>query len=327
LLSYILRRLALMIPTLIGMTLMLFVIVRMAPGLTTGGGAQAENSKQAQKAIEEKITKRLHLDKPILVQYFLWLGDTLRGDLGESIQHNRKVSLLISERLPVTITINLLSSFLIYLVAIPGGMLASARRGRLFDVGWSFTTLAMFSLPSIWVGDLLLAYFANPQYLGWFPVAGAHSPSTDWMTSAQYATDHLWHLTLPVITLSLGGFAYLSKLQRASILENLNLDYVRTAKAKGLPGHVIMLRHVFRNSLLPMITVFAGFIPGLLGGSIVVERIFSISGMGDLMVTATTARDLPIVQGVALIGSVITLICLLVADLCYVIADPRVSYE
>jgi ABC-type dipeptide/oligopeptide/nickel transport system permease component len=206
-------------------------------------------------------------------------------------------------------------------------MLAAARRGRTFDVGWGFFTLALFSLPTIWAGDMMLAFLANPDYLGWFPVAGAHATDTSWMTSAQYAWDSLWHMALPVICLSYGSFAYLSKLQRASILENAGQDYVRTAKAKGLPGVTIMLRHIFRNSLLPMITVFAGIIPGLLGGSVVVERIFSLKGMGDLVVTAVGARDLPIVQAVAVIGSVITLLSLLLADICYAIADPRVSYE
>jgi ABC-type dipeptide/oligopeptide/nickel transport system permease component len=201
------------------------------------------------------------------------------------------------------------------------------KRGRSFDTGWSFLTLALFSLPIIWVGGMLLAFFANPQYLGWFPVAGAHRTDTSWLTSMEYAGDFLWHMALPVVCLSYGGFAYLSKMQRAAILDNLGLDYVRTAKAKGLPGRLVLLRHVFRNSLLPMITLFAGIVPGLLGGSIVVERIFSIKGMGDLMVTATGARDLPIVQAVALIGSVITLLCLLLADICYALADPRVSYE
>ncbi|HVX83798.1 MAG TPA: ABC transporter permease [Phycisphaerae bacterium] len=326
-LSYILRRIVLMVPTLIGMTLLLFVIVRMAPGLTTGGGQTGEMSREAQQAMREKMTQRLHLDKPLPVQYLMWLNDSLHGNLGESIQYNTKVWDLIKERAPVTIVMNLISSLIVYLIAIPGGMLASIRRGQAFDVGWSLLTLALFSLPIIWVGDMLLGFFANPRYIGWFPVAGTHATSTEWLTSWQYAGDYLLHMVLPVTTLSLGGFAYLSKLQRAAILDNLGLDYVRTARAKGLSERVVMVRHVFRNSLLPMITVFAGIIPSLLGGSVVVERIFSIKGMGDLVVSATTARDLPIVQGVALISSVITLVCLLLTDICYALADPRVSYE
>ncbi|MCL2646969.1 MAG: ABC transporter permease [Phycisphaerales bacterium] len=326
-LMYILRRILLMVPTLIGMTLLLFCVVRFAPGLTTAGGAMAENSRQAQQAIEEKIKKRLHLDRPLIVQYFLWLNDTVHGNLGESIQYNAPVAQLIKERLPITLTLNLLSSIIVYLIAIPGGLLASIRRGKSFDIAWSFVTLALFSLPIIWVGDMLLAVFGNPNFLGWFPVGGAHATSTEWMTSGSYAGDFLWHMVLPVICLSYGQFAYLSKIQRAAMLDNLGLDYVRTARAKGLPPSVVTLRHVFRNSLLPMITLFAGLIPGLLGGSVVVEHIFSIKGMGDLVVTATSARDLPIVQAVALIGSIITLICLLITDICYALADPRVSYD
>jgi peptide/nickel transport system permease protein len=325
--AYILRRMMLMVPTLIGMTLLLFIMVRFAPGLTNGGGENSENSKQAQKAREEAIKKRLHLDQPLYLQYLLWLNDTVHGELGQSVQYNAPVAQLLRERLPVTITMNLISTFIIYIIAIPGGMLASVQRRKGFDVAWSFFTLALFSLPIIWVGDLLLAFFANPRYFGWFPVGGAHSTTTDWMTSTQYARDFLWHMGLPVICLTYGGFAYLSKIQRASMLDNMSQDYVRTARAKGLPNHVVLMRHVFRNSLLPMITLLAGIIPGLLGGSIVVERIFSIKGMGDLVITATTARDLPIVQAVALISSAITLVCLLITDIAYTFADPRVSYD
>jgi peptide/nickel transport system permease protein len=316
-----------MVPTLIGMTLVLFIIVRFAPGLTTAGGEMGENAKQARQALEEKMTRRLHLDRPLPVQYWMWLTDTVTGNFGESVQYKAPVIDLIKERLPITVTLNLISTILIYLIAIPGGLLASANRGKSFDVGWSFVTLALFSLPIIWVGGMLLAFLSNPDYLGWFPVAGAHSTNTDWMTSTRYAADFAWHLALPVACLSYGGFAYLSKMQRAAILDNLDMDYVRTARAKGLSKPVVMLRHVFRNSLLPMITLFAGIIPGLLGGSVVVERIFSIKGMGDLVVTAVNARDLPIVQAVAFVGSVITLACLLLADICYALADPRVSYE
>jgi ABC-type dipeptide/oligopeptide/nickel transport system permease component len=336
-LTYILRRLALMVPTLIGMTLVLFLLLRFAPGLTTGGGAYSAGgelkNQQARAKVEVAMKKRLHLvDQegrpiPLPMQYARWLWDTVRGDFGESVQYNLSVATLIKERLPVTIALNLVSSFVVYLIGIPGGMLASVRRGRAFDVGWGASTLALFSLPIIWVGGMLLAFLANPRYLGWFPAAGTHSTNTDWMTSFQYACDYCWHIVLPVICLSYWGFAYISKLQRASMLENLGLDYVRTARAKGLSEFTVVTRHVFRNSLLPLITLFAGFIPGLLGGSVVVENIFSLKGMGELFVTAALSRDLPIVQAVTFIVSVISLVCLLITDICYAIADPRVSYD
>jgi peptide/nickel transport system permease protein len=336
-LMYVLRRVALMVPTLIGMTLVLFLLVRFAPGLTTGGGAFSAGgdmrTQQAREKSEQAMKKRLHLvdaqgrEIPLMMQYVYWMGDTMRGDFGQSVQYNTDVSKLLRERMPVTLSMNVISMLLIYIVAVPGGMLASVRRGKSFDVGWSLFTLALFSLPIIWVGEFLVGFLANPQYLGWFPAAGAHSTNTEWMTSMGYARDYLWHMVLPVVCLTYGGFAYISKLKRAAMLDNLGADYVRTARAKGLSGLVVVTRHVFRNSLLPMITVFAWIIPGLLGGSVVVESIFSIKGMGDLILTATLGRDLPIVQAVAFIGSVITVVCLLVADICYALADPRVSYE
>jgi peptide/nickel transport system permease protein len=332
-----LRRVALMVPTLIGMTLVLFLLVRFAPGLTTGGGAFSAGgdmrTQQAREKSEQAMKRRLHLvdaqghDIPLMMQYIYWMGDTVRGDFGESVQYNTSVSALLRERLPVTLSMNLISTLVFYIVAVPGGMLASVRRGKAFDVGWSLSTLALFSLPIIWVGEFMVGFLGNPQYLGWFPAAGAHSTNTEWMTSMGYARDYLWHMVLPVVCLTYGGFAYISKLKRAAMLDNLGADYVRTARAKGVSGLVVVTRHVFRNSLLPMITVFAWVIPGLLGGSVVVENIFSIKGMGDLMLTATLGRDLPIVQAVAFIGSVITLACFLVADICYALADPRVSYE
>jgi len=336
-LSYVLRRIVLMIPTLIGMTLVLFALVRFAPGLTGGaafGGAEGgSRGSQSRAAAELALKKRLHLVDAqghtisIPMQYVYWLRDTLEGNLGDSVQYNTPVAELIKERLPVTLTMSLISTVLIYLIAIPGGMLASVRRGQMFDVWWSFLTLALFSLPLIWVGDLLLGFLANSRYLGWFPAAGTHSTDTQWMTSFEYARDYVWHIVLPVICLSYASLAFVSKLQRAAMLDNLGLDYVRTARAKGLGPGTVITRHVFRNSLLPMITLAAGVIPGLLSGAVVVESIFSIKGMGDLMLTATLGRDLPIVQSVTLIVSVISVVCLLVTDICYMIADPRVSYE
>jgi len=335
--QYIFRRMLLMIPTLIGMTLVLFAIVRFAPGLSTGGGAFSTagemSNKQSRAEAEKIMQRRLHLvdaqgNKIALpMQYIYWLSDTVRGNFGESIQYNQPVAKLIKERLPTTMFLNLISTFIVYLIAIPGGMLASVKRGKTFDVLWGFSTLALYSLPIIWIGDMMIGFLANPRYLAWFPATGIHSTDTSRMTFVAYVGDYLWHVVLPVLCLSYGGFAYLSKLKRAAMLDNLTQDYVRTARAKGLSNFVVITRHVFRNSLLPMITVFAGIIPGLLGGAVIVETIFSIKGMGDLMLNATFARDLPIIQAVAFIGSVIALICLLIADIGYALADPRVSYD
>jgi peptide/nickel transport system permease protein len=174
---------------------------------------------------------------------------------------------------------------------------------------------------------MLIGFLANPQSFGWFPSAGLQRTDTSRLSFAGMLGDYLWHLTLPLACYTYGGFAFLSKLMRASILENLYLDYARTARAKGLPGHTVLLRHVFRNSLLPLITVAAGILPGLLGGSVIVETMFSIQGMGQLAFQATLARDLPVIQALGFVTGVLVLVSYLLTDLCYAFADPRVSYD
>jgi ABC-type dipeptide/oligopeptide/nickel transport system permease component len=335
-LSYIARRILLMIPTLIGMTLLLFSIVRFAPGVANPGGLDTFGGMQSAQAREEQIRavkRRLRMidDQgrpiPFYMQYALWLKDTFTGNLGESLQYHKPVSEVIAERLPITITLSLLSTVIVYIISLPGGMIAAAKRGRSFDVLWSVVTLALYSLPVIWVGGMLIGFFANPQYFGWFPSAGLQSTDTSAFTFGGMLRDYLWHLALPLVCFVYASFAFNSKMMRASMLENLYLDYARTARAKGLPAHTVVLRHVFRNSLLPLITMAAGILPGLLGGSVIIETMFSIKGMGQLAFQATLARDLPVIQALGFVGAVLTLISYLITDLCYAFADPRVSYD
>jgi peptide/nickel transport system permease protein len=334
--SYIIRRLLLMVPTLVGMTFLLFAVVRFAPGLREAGQANVAQgmmqSRQAQRQEELLVARRLHLvDKnghPISLpmQYLLWLKSTCEGHLGTSLEYPEPVLKLIAQRLPVTLTINLIAMLVIYLVAVPGGLLAALYRDRLFDRGYGLISLALYSLPAIWVGSSLLGFFANPEFFNWFPAAGLHSTNTQSMDFFQYIGDYFYHITLPIVCSTYAGFAILSKQVRGSILENLGQDYIRTARAKGVKGSTVLVRHVFRNSLLTLITLTGMALPGLLGGSVIVEQIFSIDGMGRLAYTATLARDLPVIQTVALIGSVLTLLSYLAVDICYAIADPRVSY-
>ena len=334
--QYIVKRLLLVIPTLLGITLMLFAVVRFAPGLTSSGGALSGGKLKSNRAQQEEkriMERRLHLvdasGKPISLpmQYVLWLRDTCEGNFGTSLQYDEPVMTLIRQRLPVTLDLNLISLLVVYLVAVPGGMLAAVQRGRIFDRSFNFGALVLYALPTIWVGSSLVGFLANPQYLDWFPAAGIHSTNTENMTYFQSLGDYLWHIMLAVVCLSYGGFAYLSRQVQASMLDNMRQDYVRTARAKGLKNSTVMIRHVFRNSLLPLITISAGILPGMLGGSVIVEKIFSIHGMGLLGYSATFSRDLPVIQTVALIGSVLTLLSYLITDICYALADPRVSYD
>jgi ABC-type dipeptide/oligopeptide/nickel transport system permease component len=458
--TYIIRRLLLMFPTLIGITIVVFSVMAAAPGgISAQSLIEGQNLEPEVKQAMEQYYNRLYgLDQPAPVQYLRWLNNvspigftfdeenhingfslTKGSDLGTSFRYGRPVLDLIKERLPITLLLNVISIPLIYVVAIAIGVHAATQRGKAFDVGSGATMLALWSVPTMLAGVLLIGFFASDQYWRWFPTAGLNQREaldmpfmphwaslsdvlllfaliavstallitlslrggrylrsaimallgaglgglmanalpgeasivtylilvlllatcsgligyTDYnalrtsmmgMVGVSLGTgigfyfmqdgfvrgfmlDRLWHLLLPVLCLSYGGFAFLAKLTRSAVLENLLSDYARTARAKGVPEQQVLWRHVFRNSLLPLITVAAGLLPSLLGGSIIVESLFSIDGMGKLAVEAVQARDRELVLSITLIGTLLSLAGYLLADICYAIADPRVSYE
>lgn len=457
---YILRRLLLMFPTLLGIILVVFIVMAASPGgISSQSLVEGMNLEpQAKKALEDYYNRRYGLDLPAPVQFLRWLNNVspvgftldenhqingfslLKGsDLGMSFRYGRPVMDLILERVPITLLLNILTIPLIYIIAIGIGVRAATRRGESFDVGSGLFMLALWSVPTMLAGVLLIGFFASDQYWHWFPTAGlsqraaldmpflphwsafsdllllfacmvigmvgfinlsqrvARKPRTliltatgavlaVWMASTMatdaglvaylvllllgsgvfavigysdytamrvtamgligmglglvlavqwlqgefisgFLLDRIWHLVLPVFCLAYGGFAFLSKLTRTAVLENLLADYARTARAKGVAENDVLWRHVFRNSLLPLITVTASLLPGLLAGSVIVEHIFSIEGMGKLAVEAVKGRDRELVLSITLISGVLTLVGYLIADLLYAMADPRVSYE
>ena len=257
-------------------------------------------------------------------------------DMGWSRTKNRPVASLILEALPVTLLINLIAFPMIYLVAIPTGMLAAARRGSWFDVISGGFFIALWSIPVVWAGVLAVGFLANKQYVGLFPVAGLHATNASsiaflpmWGADGfqpGWILDVGWHLVLPVVCLVYAGFAVLSRQTRAAMLDNFNADYVRTAKAKGVSRRDIVLRHVFRNSLLPLITMFVSIFPAMLSGSVIVEKMFSIPGMGSLMLEAVSLHDSEVMLANTIMVGCVSLVALLIADLLYARADPRGSY-
>jgi peptide/nickel transport system permease protein len=462
-LTYLLRRILLIVPTLLGITLVVFTVMAASPG---GIGAQSLTQgvmqPEARKAMEEYYNRRYGLDASAPEQYLRWLNSIspigfetvtdasgqfgygnfslLKGsDLGDSFLYGRSVSGLIAERLPVTLLLNLLSIPVVYIIAIAIGVRAATQRGQSFDVMSGTVLLALWSVPVMLAGILLIGFFASEQNWFWFPESGlnrrvaedmpflphlsgftdvllvfagvalavsvslfANARLPDWWRSLVFGGvglvagfamadsigqpitslahflislsvavlcwliaasdfkamrvlfcgaagivagillvrgflhgdfvrgflfDRLWHLALPVLCLSFGGFAFLAKLSRSSILENMAADYARTARAKGATDDIVLWRHVFRNSLIPLITVAASLLPGLLAGSVIVESLFSIEGMGKLAVEAVKGRDRELVLSLTLISGVLTLIGYLLADICYALVDPRVSYE
>jgi peptide/nickel transport system permease protein len=257
-------------------------------------------------------------------------------NLGDSFVQSRPVAPIIREALPVTIILQSVSLPLTIGIALISGVWAAKHRGRMQDVASGSLLLGMFSIPVIWAGVMFIGFLANVQYVKAFPAAGLHDINADAMSffprfaggfRPGYLLDGLWHLALPVICISYGGFAFYSKLTRTSLLETLGADYVRTARAKGLAERVVLYRHAFRNSLLPLITVAASFLPALITGSIVVETIFSLNGMGRLVIESIKANDRELFLSVSTFVLILELLGFLLADILYVIADPRVSYE
>lgn len=258
-------------------------------------------------------------------------------DLGMSFSRGEPVSGLIARALPVTLLLNLIAFPIIYLIAIPSGMLAATRQGSLFDVASGATFVALWSVPIVWAGVLAVGFLANDRYLGAFPVAGLHDSDAQAFTFLPTRTeggwhrgfvlDTLWHICLPVACLVYAGFAVLSKQTRAAMLDNFSADFVRTAKAKGVSGRDIVFRHVFRNSLLPLITMFVTIFPTMLAGSVVVERIFTIPGMGNMVIDAIFLRDRELLLANVLMIGLVNMLALLLADVLYAMADPRITYD
>ncbi|MCK5902636.1 MAG: ABC transporter permease [Cocleimonas sp.] len=458
-LIYLLRRILLMIPTLLGITLVVFTVMATAPGgISAGSLVNGSDMKPEQKqALRDYYNNRYGLDDPLPIQYLRWLNNVspigftfdndrhingfsfLKGsDLGDSFHYGRSVSDLIAERLPITLLLNVITIPLIYIIAIIIGMNAARDRGGRFDVTSNIIMLALWSIPSMLAGVLMIGFFSSIQHWQWFPTSGLSSREAldmpflphwsslwdvlkvfvfmllggilsfmlsqwhnqtlrigvssligaamgagmafshadfvlfNWlalpllgagslallawtgvtlfrvgglmvigtglglMVAIQLSSgdfvrgfllDRSWHLVLPIIALSYGGFAALAKIMRTSILENLNADYARTARAKGVTESDVLWKHVFRNSLLPLITILAGLLPSLLGGSIIIEQIFSIDGMGKLVIEATMSRDREVVLSITLIAGLLTLLGYLISDFLYTLVDPRVQYD
>jgi len=325
--TYIFRRLLLMIPTLLGITIMVFAISRVAPGdpvsLAMGPGGQMDAERAAD--VRRMRMQLYGLDRPVHEQYLTWLKRVVRLDFGDSIKHHRPVIELIKERLPITLTLNIIAFVIIYTVSLPLGVLAAVKHRRLFDQASSVVLLMLWSLPVMLVGQLMIGYLTGPD--GWFPPAGLSSNYAEQLPFFPWLTDRLWHLVLPVMCLTYTGFAYLTKQVRAGMLDSLRADYVRTARAKGLSNRVVIFRHALRNSIIPVITILATLLPAMLAGSVIIERIFSVPGMGLLAFEAVTTRDYNVVMAVATVGGVLNLVGLLLGDLAYAVVDPRISFE
>lgn len=323
-----------MIPTLLGITLITFVIIQMAPGnpamlkLQMMKGQGTLGGRMTSSAEIIKQTEKLYgLDKPIYVQYYLWVKRIFTLNFGRSYTDHRKVLDKIAERLPITLELNIASIFLVYLISIPCGIYSSTHEGSSGDKFLTLGFFFLYSLPNFWVAMLLIMFLGGGSFLAIFPVYGISSIGSAAMGWFPWLLDRLWHMVLPVACLTYGGLAYLSRLTRASMLEVIREDYVRTARAKGLAERVVIFKHAFRNALLPLVTIMALLLPAIFGGSVIIESIFSIPGMGQLGFQAVLSRDYPVIMAITTISGFLTLIGLLVSDILYAVLDPRIKLE
>ena len=321
--TYLLKRIAMLFPLLLGISLITFTVIHLAPGEPVE--MQTAMSPKITAETRQRLREFYGLDKPLPVQYGLWLGRIARLDFGRSFApDNRPVIDKIKERIPVTLSLNLIALVLEFGLALPIGILAAVRRNTLLDKGLTVFVFLGFAMPTFWLA-LLLMYFFGVK-LEWLPISGLHSLGSDRLSTGAWLLDLAKHLVLPLSVASFGSLAGLSRYMLSTMLEVIGQDYITTARAKGLPERVVILKHALRNALLPVITLLGFSLPGLIGGSVIFETIFAIPGMGQLFFMGVMARDYPLVMGILVIGAGLTLIGNLLADLCYAVADPRIRH-
>lgn len=320
-LSYFTRRFTELFITLIGITLLSFFIIHLAPGKPTD--VLAELNPKITPEARERLEKYYGLDKPVIVQYLLWAKRVVRLDFGNSFSTDRRpVWDKIKERIPITLSINLLSMALIFLIAIPVGVSSATKQYSLYDKVTTVVVFIGFAMPAFWLGILLMMLFG--VHLHWLPVSGIKSMNYEGLPLWGKLLDLTKHLILPVFISAFGGIAGISRYMRSSMLEVIRQDYIVTARAKGLPEGKVIYRHALRNALLPIITILGLSVPGLIGGSVIFEQIFSIPGMGQMFWLSVMQRDYPLIMGLLTIGAVLTLIGNMLADLSYALVDPRI---
>ncbi|MBM4243026.1 MAG: microcin C ABC transporter permease YejB [Deltaproteobacteria bacterium] len=364
--AYVLRRILLLIPTLVGIMVLNFVIINAAPGgpveqvlarvkgtavqatARIGGGGSEVGGGSAQKPIEsaggsgstyhgargidpafiKELERQFGFDKPAHERFFLMMKSFLRFDFGNSFFRDRSVVSLVVDKMPVSISLGVWTTLLVYLISIPLGIAKAVRDGSRFDVWTSGAVILGNAIPSFLFAILLIVVFAGGRYLDWFPLRGLVSDDWSSLSPGGKVADYLWHITLPVLSMVIGGFAGLTMLTKNSFLDQINQQYVVTARAKGLSERRVLYGHVFRNAMLIVIAGFpAAFVGMLFTGALLTEVIFSLDGVGLLGFEAAINRDYPVMFGTLYFFTLLGLLMKLVEDVTYVLVDPRIDFD
>ena len=338
-LFYILKRIALMVPTLLGALTITFIVIQFVPGgpveqmmaeartSQKGEGSAYKAGRDSDAKQIAELKKLYGFDKPAHVRYFEMLGSFLRFDLGRSFLHNKDVWTLIKEKLPVSISLGLWTFVISYLISVPLGVAKAVREGSRFDVMSSLVVLIGYAIPGFVLGIFLIVLFAGGTFFEWFPLRGLTSDNWDELSWPARILDYFWHLTLPLICLVISSFAVTAMLTKNTFVEEMRKQYVLVARAKGLSQQRVLYKHIFRNAMIPLVTGFpAAFVGAFFAGSVLIETLFSLDGLGLLAFESVVRRDYPVVLGSLYLFTLIGLVVKLVSDLLYVAVDPRVQF-
>lgn len=333
-LKYTLQRLLLMLPTIFGITVVCFVIINLAPGSpveqalsrmkfgnTSNAGSSVSNE------VLEAIKKQYGFDKPMHVRYLLWLKNIATLDFGESFTYQRPVSKVIMDKLPISLQFGIASMILVYLISVPLGISKAVRDGGHFDLWTSVGLMVAYSIPPLILGILMRVYLAGGQFLDIFPLGEIYSDNYFDLSTWGRILDRAHHFVLPLVCYVVNGFTVLTFLMKNSLMEEIRLDYVRTARAKGLDERAVVYRHALRNALIPILTGLGSFLTVFFAGSIIIEQVFNIDGMGLLSYKSILSRDYNVIMALIFIEAMLAMVGRLVSDLTYVLVDPRIDFK
>lgn len=343
-LKYFLRRLAILIPTLMGVTIVVFVIINMAPGgpieqklqqmrFSGGdggggriGGGSRGGTQGVSNEVMEALKKQYGFDKPLYQRYFIWLKNIATLNFGESFTYEEPVLDVIVSKFPVSLQFGVVSLILSYLISIPLGIVKAVRNGSSFDVASSVLLFILYSIPSFMLAILLIVFLSGGSFLELFPVGGLYSEMYDELSPWEQFLDRIHHFTLPLICYTIGSFTSLTILMKNSLIEEIKKDYIRTARAKGVDEKTVYMKHALRNALIPIVTGLGGFLTVFFAGSLLLETIFQLDGIGLLSYKSILSRDYNVIMGLVFIQSALFLLGNVISDFAYVIVDPRIDF-
>jgi microcin C transport system permease protein len=329
------------VPTLFGITIVVFFVINLAPGSpieqkiqqirmagTMGGGSAggADNTAVSQEVIDA-LKKQYGFDKPVYVRYGIWLKNIATMNFGDSFSYEEPVTELIASKFPVSLQFGIISFILTYLICIPLGIIKALKNGSEFDWISSFVLLILYSIPPFMLGILMIVYLSGGSFLNIFPIGGLFSDNYSDLGFLGKFWDRTYHAILPLTCYMIGSFTTLTLLMKNSLLEEISKDYIRTARAKGLEEKTVYMKHALRNALIPIATGFGSFVGVFFAGSLLIEKIFQLDGIGLLSYTSTMSRDYNVIMGLVFIESLLFLVGNIISDILYVIIDPRIDFS